>query len=527
MKKELTMIRKYIWLTALAAAVAVMLSLSGCVKDNGNYDYRTLTPIEIDMGLNSSTVVARQLERLKIEPKVSQGGSDENLTYRWQLKDDLWVPDPALGYFIDSLLSTDRVLDITVDLPARDYHLILYVTDRTNGVTVNEKLNLRVETIAPQGLMVLHEDSEGKGDVSMVMNPEVNADIEGYSNDDVTHAIFSGNNEGLHPEEGAMIVAPRNGGNHIYLFQGGDRGGYRLSIADMKIIDTYQECFRDGIEDPGFEGFALWSGSKEYLVNKGSIYFSDSNSPGTYAQYDVRCFGEPYDAAPYIGGNVTAGASSGVRCCFFDKLSKRFMYLDFNQMVKGFTTSGNAFDPKKPLENETEMVYAQMGYPSNFYLALMQQPGNSSVRKLYALDMNANWYQADAITGAGLYDLSAAPEMAQASRFAFGTRGPVIFYETSQKIYRCLYENASAAELLLDVSQEYPGYEVSLLWMFNDNLSNATLYGKLLYVGIWNPTKDEGKLLQYVVSETSGVIESGPKVYDGFGRIVSLGYKWK
>ena len=280
MKKELTMIRKYIWYIWLAAA-AVMLSLSGCVKDNGNYDYRTLTPIEIDMGLNSSTVVARQLERLKIEPKVSQGGSDENLTYRWQLKDNLWVPDPALGYFIDSLLSTDRVLDITVDLPARDYHLILYVTDRTNGVTVNEKLSLRVETIAPQGLMVLHEDREGKGDVSMVMNPEVNAGIEGYSDDYVTHAIFSGNNEGLHPEEGAMIVAPRNGGNHIYLFQGGDRGGYRLSIADMKIIDTYQECFRDGIEDPGFEGFALWNGSKEYLVNKGSIYFSDSNTSGT------------------------------------------------------------------------------------------------------------------------------------------------------------------------------------------------------------------------------------------------------
>lgn len=526
MKKELTMIRKYIWYIWLAAA-AVMLSLSGCVKDNGNYDYRTLTPIEIDMGLNSSTVVVRQLGQLKIEPKVSQGGSDENLTYRWQLKDDLWVPDPALGYFIDSLLSTDRVLDITVDLPARDYHLIYYVTDRTNGVTVSEKLSLRVETIAPQGLMVLHEDSEGKGDVSMVMNPEVNAGIEGYSDDYVTHAIFSGNNEGLHPEEGAMIVAPRNQGNHIYLFQGGDRGGYRLSIADMKIIDTYQECFREGIEPVGFEGFALWSGGKEYLVNKGSIYFSDSNTSGVYAQYDVRCFGEPYDAAPYIGGNVTAWASSGVRCCFFDKLSNRFLYIDYQPTVKAFTNSGTAFDPKEPLENETEMVYAQMGYPNNFYLALMQQPGDPSVRKLYAIDMNASIYQEDSNTGAGLYDLSAAPEIAQASRFAFGTRGPAIFYGTSQKIYRCLYENASTAELLLDVAQEYPGYEISLLWMLNDSLSNATLYGKLLYVGIWNPATGDGKLLQYVVSETSGVIESGPKVYDGFGRIVSLGYKWK
>ena len=517
--------RKYIWLTA--AAAAVMLFLSGCVKDNGNYDYRTLTPIEIDMGLSSSTVVVRQLGQLKIEPKVAQGGSDENLTYRWQLKDDLNIPDPALGYFIDSLLSTDRVLDITVDLPARDYHLILYVTDRTNGVTVNEKLSLRVETIAPQGLMVLHEDREGKGDVSMVMNPEVNAGIEGYSDDYVTHAIFSGNNEGLHPEEGAMIVAPRNGGNHIYLFQGGTRGGYRLSVADMKIIDTYQECFREGIENPGFEGFALWSGSKEYLVNKGSIYFSDSNTSGIYAQYDVRCFGEPYDAAPYIGGNVTAGAFSGVRCCFFDKLSKRFLYIDYQPAVKAFETSGAAFDPKKPLENETEMVYAQMGFPNNRYLALMQQPGNSSVRKLYALDLNANWYETGANTGAGLYDLSAAPEIAQASHFAFGSRGPVVFYGTSQKVYRCLYENASAAELLFDVAQEYPGYEISLLWMFNDDLVNATLYGKLLYAGLWNPATGDGKLLQYVVSETSGVIESGPKVYDGFGRIVSLGYKWK
>lgn len=324
-----------------------------------------------------------------------------------------------------------------------------------------------------------------------------------------------------------MIVAPWNQGNHIYLFQGGDRGGYRLSIADMKIIDTYQECFREGIEPVGFEGFALWSGSKEYLVNKGSIYFSDSNTSGVYTQYDVRCFGEPYDAAPYIGGNVTAGASSGVRCCFFDKLSNRFLYIDYQPTVKAFTNSGTAFDPKEPLENETEMVYAQMGYPSNFYLALMQQPGDPSVRKLYAIDMNANWYDTGANAGAGLYDLSAAPEIAQASLFAFGTRGPVIFYGTSQKIYRCLYENASTAELLLDVAQEYPGYEISLLWMFNDNLSNATLYGKLLYAGLWNPTTGDGKLLQYVVSETSGVIESGPKVYDGFGRIVSLGYKWK
>ena len=186
-----------------------------------------------------------------------------------------------------------------------------------------------------------------------------------------------------------------------------------------------------------------------------------------------------------------------MRCCFFDKLSKRFLYIDYQPAVKAFETSGAAFDPKKPLENETEMVYAQMGYPSNFYLALMQQPGDPSVRKLYAIDMNANWYDTGANAGAGLYDLSAAPEIAQASRFAFGTRGPAIFYGTSQKIYRCLYENASTAELLLDVAQEYPGYEISLLWMLNDNLSNATLYGKLLYAGLWNPATGDGKLLQY------------------------------
>ena len=132
---------------------------------------------------------------------------------------------------------------------------------------------------------------------------------------------------------------PRVGHNHIYLFQTGEKGGYRLSVADMKIVGTYQDCFREGIEDPGFEGFALWNGSKEYLVNKGSIYFSDSNTSGIYSQYDVRCFGEPYDAAPYIGGNVTAGASSGVRCCFFDKLSNRFLYIDYQPTVKAFTTS--------------------------------------------------------------------------------------------------------------------------------------------------------------------------------------------
>ena len=517
------MIRKNILLTAAAA----LLSVTGCVKDNGNYDYRTLTPIEIDMGLSSSTVVVRQQGELKIDPTVIQGEGNENLTYRWQLKDDLNVPDPALGYFIDSLLSTDRVLDIKVDLPARNYHLIYYVTDRTNGVTVSEKLSLRVETIAPQGLMVLHEDAAGRSDVSMVMNPEVNASIEGYSSDYVTHAIFSENNGGMKPENGVRIVAPRNGGNHIYLFQGGDLGGYRLSIADMKIIESYAECFREGVDPVGFEDLALWNTSKEYLLNKGSIYFSDSNTEGVYAPYDVRCFGEPYEAAPFLGANVTAGAFSGVRCCFFDKLSKRFLYIDYQPAVLPFTTTGSAFDPQKPLETETELVYAQMGYPSNFYLCLMQQPGNPADRKIYALDLNANWYDPAANTGAGLYDLSAAGEISQASLFAFGTRGPVLFYGTPQKIYRCLYETPDTAEVFFDVATEYPGYEISLLWMFNESQLNASLYGKLLYLGLWNPSTGDGKLLQFVVSETSGMIESGPKVYEGFGRIVSLGYKWK
>ena len=175
----------------------------------------------------------------------------------------------------------------------------------------------------------------------MVMNPEVNAGIEGYSDDDVTHAIFSGNNEGLHPEEGAMIVAPRNGGNHIYLFQTGEKGGYRLSVADMKIVGTYQDCFREGIEDPGFEGFALWNGSKEYLVNKGSIYFSDSNTSGIYSQYDVRCFGEPYDAAPYIGGNVTARGLLGSAVLLLRQAEQSLpVSSTFSPTVKGFTNVG-------------------------------------------------------------------------------------------------------------------------------------------------------------------------------------------
>ena len=70
------------------------------------------------------------------------------------------------------------------------------------------------------------------------------------------------------------------------------------------------------------------------------------------------------------------------------------------------------------------------------------------------------------------------------------------------------------------------GYEISMLYLFK--VSGKENEGKLLYIGVYNSTTEEGKLLECPIVETSGeILKDKVKTYDGFKKITHMAYKSK
>lgn len=505
---------------SIAVMCLLTLLFTSCFEDEGNYDYNDLVPIEIDDSTVPAAIVKPQQEYLKITPTVKQGGSDANLAYEWRLKDNLNVPDPETGEFINMIIGTSKDLDFLLDVPARQYHLLLYVSDKTNGVTESRQIALTVQTIAPQGWMVLSGD-DSSCDVSIVVNPKVNANVPGVTDDEVKHNVFSENNEGHRVEgEGAFVWHGVGGGfNYLYVFTKGAHGGYRTSAADLKITGDYVSCFRSmPQEEAGFSGFGSWQ-ANELLVNGKDLYYCSQNSPSVFIPFGVKCFGVDYEASPYIGTNQYGY----VYGAFYDTKHKRFLYINYQQTVLQFNPpASGAFDMNNVGK---EMVYGEMAYPANFWNCVMQDEGNPATRKLYVVDLNKSVWDQQSGHGAQIIDLGTATDMASSGHFAFGTRGYVMYHATDTKVYYNNFSGDRTSTLIYDIAADYPGYKTSRIQIFKN--TDNPFDSKLLFVGIYNETTKEGKLLQFVVNETNGAIEEDPTVYAGFGRIASMNYKRK
>ena len=493
--------------------------LSSCFKDNGNYNYKSLVPIEIDDATVPAAIVKKQQEYLVISPSVKQGTNDANLEYEWRLKDNLWMPDPTTGKFIDMVIGTSKDLNFLLDVPTRQYHLLLYVTDKSNGVTEHRQIDLTVQTIAPQGWMVL-SGNDTSCDVSIVVNPKVNATLAGFTENSVKHNIFSENNEGRKAEGAPVMVRHGQGGNesYAYIFTKSTSGGYRVSSADLKIVGDYRSNFRNlPAGDVGFEGFGSWS-YNELIVNNKDVYYCAQNT-NIHVPFGVKCFGLDYEAAPYIGTHQYGY----VYGAFYDSKNKRFLYLNYQQDVLAFNApASGCFDMNNVGK---EMVYGEMGYPSDVWYCIMQDDADSGTRKLYVVDLNRSTWDQFSSNGERIIDISGATDMTNSKYFAFGTRGYVMYHATDTKIYYNNYNGDAQSSLIYDIATTYPGYQVSRVDIYKYS-GNGAYHSKLLFVGIYNSSTGRGELLQFVVNETNGSLEEPtPEVYSGFGKIASMNYK--
>lgn len=105
----------------LLLSLATTMLLSSCYEDKGNYDYKDLVKVSIEIA-NVKNVVLGDV--LKVTPTItfSKDMSDLNLTYKWILEGDVISTDRDLNWV------ADRYTKETTD------NLILEVTDVDNDI---------------------------------------------------------------------------------------------------------------------------------------------------------------------------------------------------------------------------------------------------------------------------------------------------------------------------------------------------------------------------------------------------------
>ncbi|SMC88109.1 PKD-like family lipoprotein [Pedobacter nyackensis] len=496
-----------------AVLAAIVLFLFGCAKDKGNYDYKDLSTSFVDTVAMPNTFFVKQNESIE-QDAVSTPGTPGNLVYEWRLLQQSFSPDPATGIYFNKLLANTKKLSYkVVDAPG-SYMLVLYVKDNANGgITQIVKMPFTIGSYASPGWMVLHGDNTSS-DISIIVNNKLLGNLLPANTDYVQPNVFSETNGAKIQGEGANVIYMSN--HWVDVFTKTDQGGYRISGDDLRIKNTYSNMFINPLSasDIQYQAYAGWS-YNELLINKGSLYFVPQPTPSLYYQFGVRCFGEDYVAAPFIG-TIFNFSYYGV---IYDMKNKRFLYIDFQRYVKQFKEPG--LTAKFNMRNVgKEMVYAEHGFAKGWF-CVMQDEGNPNSRELFICNFDKT---DDGNRALDRINISNATDLNNAKYFSIGNRANVMYYATDTKIYQNNYAGDLFSTQRYDISVSYPGNVITGMKLLKVNLHPND--GKILYVALYNPTTKAGTLLQIDVNEVSGVF-GAIKAYTGFGKISGMNYKIK
>ena len=112
-----------------------------------------------------------------------------------------------------------------------------------------------------------------------------------------------------------------------------------------------------------------------------------------------------------------------------------------------------------------------------------------------------------------IYDLSDLQNIDDAKYFTFGTRGDVLFYATTSKVYSYVF-NGAVTELL-----STSGEEIVSMKLYTHS-ANEDYSGRMLFVATYDGAA--GKVYKIKFNELNGQLDGEVEEYTGFGKIIDM-----
>lgn len=504
----------------LLLLASVVLFMTGCFEDKGNYNYIGLADFFVDTtGLKISYTVSMYAE-LDIPSGLVYDGDKSGLSFTWRVYEkDGNFSNPAI-----TLAETEDFRE-AVAIDPGDYWLEFCATEKNTGRTAAFRYALTVESMG-SGFLVLYKKN-GMIDCDLVRPKLLLGDLDENM---VARQMYSQKNPDV-PLQGEPVAAGMFiSGNYSFISLYTDRDGVQLSPYDMSLTKKFENMFLFPPQTIKPEGYSVpfgivlgkydTSDGSEVLINDGVCYFNFlSMAILTGKEAFLAPLGGDYVAAPYPF--VIPGAS-----VIYDQKNMRYM----SASLFGGDYMPVTVEVKEPFDFSNlkrVLVYQSFGFGGTYYVnAIFRNPVDDGSRYLYVMSLYSS------VIPLQLWDISSYEGISEAELFAFGRRGPLAFYAVGNKVYRIPYD-LTKGEVGEQAVEAWPylatGETITCMKLCPYPGKNVTenLIDRYLMIATYNEATSEGKLYFVKVDIASGVCDSEPAaVFEHFGKIRDITFKF-
>ncbi|MDD2425838.1 MAG: PKD-like family lipoprotein [Bacteroidales bacterium] len=505
--------------------LAVVL-LAGCYVDKGNYDYKEINEIVIDVSDIPTEYNISQFDELTIDPEVTFTKNtipEEDLEYKWTIFNTHY----ANSY--SEVIGNERVFSgpITQQSSSSSYILMLDVKDKVTGVAAQQRFTLWISSNIISGWLVVHT-ANNQSDLDYIATTNAVPTISENRRFSNVYSLVNGSKiEGT----ATFVAGARKNNtvvnsiyigteNELYKIKGKTFEFEYLSQSMFTIVPTVikPQCYEIGGTYSNYQ-FLINNNQLHSIANQSAweVTFSYALLPnaGTLGTSAV-------ELAPFIYMPEDFPSTTRFGGVFYDKLGQRFVILPYATMpvttLSKFTDQvGAAFNVNNIGK---ELIYMERGYNNYCYSVFKDNSGNG--RWLYVSDFNKAMSSNMAVAA---YDMSALTNIANAKFFSTGNRGQVLLYATTRDIYTYEYAGSNTA---VKINNDFPaGEEITSMKIYKPGTTNGLgeANGAILYVATWNGT--EGKLYEFSMNEANGYLRNKTplNIFTGFGKIMDMNHK--
>gem|GEM_PF-1119935 len=481
-------------------------ALVACYKDKGNYNYQPVNELNFTNIDTAKGYTVFSGEMLKVSPQLKgtqdADGSGKQYSYEWSLT----LSDK------DSVLSTQKNLDVKLLVPPGKYTLQFKVKDLETGIRFHIRTQLLVTTKVFEGYLVMNEVN-GKTRLDMLSyyrtedRFEQLTDVLGQMSS--TAPVQGKPKQVFCMETEVFNITPQT--YRIYLVT--EAGTYKIDPETFGYNPLNDFRYEMIGSLPGNFKPTSFNGSLQYLFMP-AMFMTEGNNIYTRTYQSV--------VFPYVPVNIYAGESISFKAfpqvtCYDDGFT--VFNMDTRRFTLGTLGNVNVMDiaPGNGFPEGKDMVYMEDNPTTGLGYAVMKDPG---VANYYLLRFYPGYGFADYFEPVNAVDFDKATHFAASPELGY------FFYSVGGKLYE--YDPfLQQSFLMLDKGNAEITY-IAFQKFFNPNFYDTyTAFGNLLTVGTLDPAGSEGSngtLEQYAVPPVNGALQQ-QHTWTGFGKITSVSFR--
>jgi len=530
--------------TAAASCILLFAAcfFASCAKDDGNYDYlpdEEVSQIKLDVDTvrtPNEYVLYRIAPGTDVEYYMKVDYAyPEHLKYRWfylkltnyQYQQEqignkmVWPPQQTIG--------EEKDLKWTCNLDPGQYYVYCEARDTVNGMVAYYQYTPYTVVTEPgnvSGLYLLTE-REGQTDLEVFRNPLMLI----YNPAGCDYKYYS-TSYGKYLEGKPRFICGTHTGKtskNAYLVAT-DKNLYRLSTSGLKTVNTWEDMFYNTPEVFNPQG-AIFINNCEFLINDGKLHVLYANQPNDL-KFSEAIAGD-YVAYPALmkvtrtTWRPVEGAINAWNIIYDQKNHKFRPYFSNSSQVSNFKgTNPDAVVDANSVPGDVKAVM-QVG---SSYTGVVTHVNGKPYLYLYNFYNRVDNGDLSAQGDRSIIDLSGCEDIMNAKMYTSSANTMGFYYATPKGVYGFSFITGQTTSRVVYECES--GEEITCLYMGGSIGGGWPTSNCIFWVGIWNESKQDGKLFQSEMDNTNCMPFSmygpmfgapdNPVITEGFGKIVSM-----